>query len=137
MPQLRPELSAYASLGQGTNNSAELYAVGVVIDIELKEGDTQPLHIYTDSNYERGCLTEGWKTRKNVKLVENIIHLLEETKQAREVHLVWVNGHANCDGNERADKLANTGAEMSKEIDGPSEHFELALSDQRFNFVEV
>ena len=90
MPQLRPELSAYASLGQGTNNSAELYAVGVVLDIELKEGGTQPLHIYTDSSYARGCLTEGWKTRKNVKLIENIIHLLEETRQAREVHLVWV-----------------------------------------------
>lgn len=103
-----------------TNNRMELTAVIQALS-SLKR--RCKVVIYTDSEYVRKGITEwisgwkrrGWKTADNkpVKNVE-LWQQLEAAAAAHQVEWRWVKGHAGDPGNERADGLANRGAEEAK-----------------------
>ena len=96
---IRTEVSE--SIGDATNNIAELLAIERVLDLV---GDTtRPLVIHTDSAYAIGVLAKGWKAKANVTLIE---HLRERLKKGALITLVHVRGHAGIELNERADELA-------------------------------
>lgn len=95
------EISRY--IGQGTNNIAELTAIRVALTEIKKPG--LPIRLYTDSSYALGLLTQNWKPKKNIELVEEIKALM---KDFEDLTLVKVAGHAGIDGNERADQLATS-----------------------------
>ena len=100
-----------------TNNRMELTAA-----IMALEGLTRPctVDLFTDSQYVRDGITKwlrNWKTRgwrtadkKPVKN-EDLWRRLDELAGQHEIEWIWVKGHAGHDGNERADALANRGAE--------------------------
>jgi ribonuclease HI len=100
-----------------TNNRMELTAV-----IRALEALRRPckVRVHTDSQYvQQGISTwihnwkkRGWRTadRKPVKN-EDLWRQLDELAQQHEIEWLWVRGHAGHDGNERADALANRGAE--------------------------
>jgi ribonuclease HI len=100
-----------------TNNRMELTAV-----IEALSALKKPsaVRLVTDSQYVRQGITtwihgwkkRGWKTADN-KPVKNI-DLWQKLEAAATPHQMtweWVKGHAGDPGNERADALANRGAE--------------------------
>jgi ribonuclease HI len=76
--------------------------------------------IYTDSQYVQKGITEwigawkarGWRTasKEPVKNAD-LWKALDELAQGHEIRWEWVRGHSGHDGNERADALANKGAE--------------------------
>ncbi|HET8871433.1 MAG TPA: ribonuclease HI [Aquabacterium sp.] len=103
-----------------TNNRMELTAVIQALK-SLKR--RCKVVIYTDSEYVRKGITEwiggwkrrGWKTADN-KPVKNA-ELWQELEAAANQHDVdwrWVRGHAGDPGNEKADALANLGAEQAR-----------------------
>jgi ribonuclease HI len=100
-----------------TNNRMELKAV-----IEGLKALTRPaqVRVLTDSVYVKQGITEwifnwkknGWKTKakepvKNADLWQE----LDEAARKHEVEWRWIKGHAGHVENERADVLANRGAE--------------------------
>ena len=100
-----------------TNNRMELMAV-----IQALSALKRPCQIilHTDSQYVLKGITEwlagwkakGWKTAskapvKNVDLWQ----MLDAATQQHKIEWRWVKGHSGHDGNERADQLANRGAE--------------------------
>lgn len=87
-------------IGTGTNNIAELMAIGVALE-ELRDIDGR-VRIHTDSNYSIGVLSKGWKAKANVELIAWIRELVAE----RPIKFVKVKGHAGIPLNERADQLA-------------------------------
>jgi ribonuclease HI len=101
-----------------TNNRMELTAV-----IRALESLKQPseVAIYTDSQYVKngietwihGWKRNGWKTadRKPVKNAE-LWRELDALVRRHDVAWHWVKGHANDEGNLRADALANRGVGM-------------------------
>ena len=101
-----------------TNNRMELTAA-----LEgIKATDpTQALIIWTDSNYVKQGMTEwlaGWK-KKNWRKADgkpvinaDIWQQLDQTCTNRQIDWRWVKGHAGNVGNERADALANRGADQ-------------------------
>ncbi|MFK7992396.1 MAG: ribonuclease HI [Sandaracinaceae bacterium] len=95
----RHELTEY--LGQGTNNIAELTAL--LRAAQFLRERSEPVRIYTDSQYSINMLTKGWKAKKNAELIA-------ETKDAMaaldDVALYYVPGHAGVELNECADELA-------------------------------
>lgn len=99
---------ASRSLGRGTNNIAELTAIGMALDL-LDAGGVDaaaPVAIFSDSSYADGVLTRGWKAKANAELIAE----LKRRLRARPgVTLQWVAGHVGVEGNERADALANAG----------------------------
>jgi ribonuclease HI len=102
-----------------TNNRMELTAVIEAL-ASLKRRCSVVLH--TDSQYVQLGITEwlpnwmrrGWKTadRKPVKNAD-LWQRLHQLSEQHDVHWRWVKGHAGVDGNERADELANRGAETA------------------------
>lgn len=100
-----------------TNNRMELTAV-----IEALGSLKRRCHVivHTDSQYVRLGITEwlpawmqrGWKTaaKKAVKNVD-LWQRLSDVAAKHEIEWRWVRGHSGNVGNERADELANRGAE--------------------------
>jgi ribonuclease HI len=100
-----------------TNNRMELTAVIQALSA-LKSRCR--VAVYTDSEYVRNGITtwiHGWKQRgwrtadkKPVKNVE-LWQRLEALAAQHDVQWHWVRGHDGDPGNERADALANRGAD--------------------------
>jgi len=100
-----------------TNNRMELTAV--IQALSALKSRCQ-VAVYTDSEYVRNGITtwiHGWKLRgwrtadkKPVKNVE-LWQQLEALAAQHDVQWHWVRGHDGDPGNERADALANRGAD--------------------------
>lgn len=95
------ELSQY--LGTGTNNIGELMAIKIAL--ENVADPTRPVHIYTDSTYCIGVLTQGWKAKANQELIAAIKKLLP---RFTDLKFFKVKGHAGHPLNERADTMATS-----------------------------
>jgi ribonuclease HI len=95
----RKELSEY--LGQGTNNIAELTAI--LRGLETVTDRSRPVVVYSDSQYSIGLLTQNWKAKANVELVEKLRAVCREFSDLR---FVKVAGHSGIPLNERTDQLA-------------------------------
>jgi ribonuclease HI len=111
------EKELFGGESQTTNNRMELTAVIRALEA-LEHSST--VEVYTDSQYVQKGISEwlpswkrrGWRTadKKPVKNVD----LWQELERAAEKHRVtwhWVKGHAGHPENERADELANRGAD--------------------------
>ncbi|MFC3852705.1 ribonuclease HI [Salinispirillum marinum] len=102
---------------QTTNNRMELRAAieGLAV---LKRASK--VKLYTDSSYVKngieswlaGWKKNGWRTsaKKPVKN-EDLWRQLDALVQQHDVQWFWVKGHAGNPGNEKADALANMGAQ--------------------------
>jgi ribonuclease HI len=105
-----------------TNNRMELTAVIRALE-SLKR--KVPVEIYTDSQYVKNGIenwirvwkTNGWKTADK-KPVKNADLWLELDLLARDhdISWHWVRGHADNEGNTRADALANRGVDAIRGI---------------------
>ncbi|WP_026470992.1 DNA polymerase III subunit epsilon [Alkanindiges illinoisensis] len=103
-----------------TNNRMELTAA---IEGIKACAISQPLVIWTDSNYVKQGITEwiiGWK-KKNWRKADgkavinaDLWQQLDQVCQNRSIEWHWIKGHAGHAGNERADMLANRGADQVK-----------------------
>lgn len=106
----------YGGIDNTTNNQMELKAAIEALKA-LKRSSLVDLH--TDSTYVKNGITSwiiswkknNWKTasRKPVKNVD-LWKQLDEEVQKHNVTWFWVKGHAGNIGNEKADELANKGA---------------------------
>ena len=100
-----------------TNNRMELTAVIPALEALKRHCEVD---VYTDSQYVQKGISEwlpswkkrGWKTagRKPVKNVD-LWQRLDELAAGYSIRWHWVRGHAGHAGNERADALANRGAD--------------------------
>jgi ribonuclease HI len=95
----RTEISEF--LGEGTNQIAELTAI--LRGLEELPDRTRPVVVYSDSAYAIGLLTQAWKAKANVDLVEQLRALCREF---RDLRFVKVAGHSGVPLNERTDQLA-------------------------------
>jgi len=95
----KTEISEF--LGDGTNNIAELTAI--LRGLERVADKARPVVVYSDSAYSIGLLTQAWKAKKNVELVEK---LRATCLEFRDLRFVKVAGHAGIPLNERVDQLA-------------------------------
>ncbi len=99
----RKEISEY--LGVGTNNIAELTAIGRALEIVPKSDRQRMVVVHTDSSYSIGVLDKGWKAKANTELIMGIRSQITEFG---DLHFVKVKGHAGIPENERCDELATT-----------------------------
>jgi ribonuclease HI len=100
-----------------TNNRMELTAVIRALEALKQQA---PVDLYTDSQYVKNGIESwivrwkknGWKTadKKPVKNAE-LWRELDTLVQQHDVRWHWVKGHNGHPGNERADALANRGAD--------------------------
>jgi ribonuclease HI len=111
------ELELFGGESLTTNNRMELTAVIRALE-SLKR--RAAVEIYTDSQYVKNGIEtwigtwkkNGWKTSDR-KPVKNADLWLELDKLAHQHDIAWhwVKGHADTEGNHRADALANRGVD--------------------------
>jgi ribonuclease HI len=89
---------------------------------------SKAIEIYTDSNYVYKCLEEekwyikwrknNWKssTKKAVENKDLWITLLDLYEGFKNIKIFKVEGHADNEGNIRADALANQGMDLGENI---------------------
>ena len=95
----KKELSEF--LGHGTNQIAELTAI--LRGLQEIGDRARPVVVYSDSAYSIGLLTQNWKAKANVELVEKLRAMC---RQFADLRFVKVAGHAGIALNERVDQLA-------------------------------
>lgn len=102
-------------LGKGTNNIAELTAIrrGLEIADEIAPGRERAIHVYTDSSYSIGLLSQGWKAKANQALVAELRDFL---RGYRNLRLIKVEGHAGVAENERCDLLARQAVARNRHL---------------------
>ncbi|MFA8435730.1 MAG: ribonuclease HI [Marinifilaceae bacterium] len=98
-----------------TNNRMELLAV--IAGLEALKNEGCEVTIYSDSKYVVDAVEKRWvfgwvkkrfKGKKNADLWMRFLTIYAKHK----VKFVWVKGHANIPGNERADQLAVMGSQQ-------------------------
>jgi len=120
----RRERELFGGESRTTNNRMELIAVIRALE-SLKRSAT--VEIYTDSQYVKNGIEtwinawkrNGWKTsgRKPVKNADLWVEL-DRLARDHEITWHWVKGHADTEGNQRADALANRGVEALRAAAG-------------------
>ena len=112
------EKELYGGNPETTNNQMEMQAALEALK-HLKDKD-EVIELYTDSNYLRQGITEwihnwkknNWKTAAKKPVANRDLWIeISDLNEKMNVQWNWVKGHAGDPGNERADELANIGAE--------------------------
>ena len=107
------------SLGKlATVYQAEVIAIAKAADMMIKtDVQNQTIYILSDS---QAALRAVASPRVKQLLVGNCIDNLNMLSQYNQVQLMWVPGHSDIEGNERADILAKNGAHTVCEIPEPA-----------------
>ena len=101
-----------------TNNKMEMQAAISAL-VHLKDSESS-IELYTDSNYLRQGITEwiykwkknDWLTSSKKPVANRELWIeLDKLNSGMNVNWYWVKGHAGDPGNEKADELANKGAD--------------------------
>ena len=112
------EKELYGGNPETTNNQMEMQAALEALK-HLKDED-EVIELFTDSNYLRQGITEwihkwkknNWKTAAKKPVANRDLWIeISDLNEKMTVEWNWVKGHAGDPGNERADELANIGAE--------------------------
>ena len=108
----------YAGDPSTTNNKMEMQAAVSAL-MHLKNTNLS-IDLYTDSNYLRQGITEwiynwkknNWRTSSKKPVANRELWIeLDKLNSQMNVNWNWVKGHAGDPGNEKADELANKGAD--------------------------
>ena len=112
------EKDLYRRNPQTTNNQMEMQAALEALKYLKDKNDV--IELYTDSNYLRQGITEwihkwklnNWRTAAKKPVANRDLWIeISDLNEKMNVHWNWVKGHAGDPGNERADQLANLGAD--------------------------
>ena len=108
----------YAGDPSTTNNKMEMQAA--ISALMHLENTNLAIELYTDSNYLRQGITEwiynwkknNWRTSSKKPVANRELWIeLDKLNSQMNVNWNWVKGHAGDPGNEKADELANKGAD--------------------------
>ena len=89
-----------------TNNKMELIAM--LCAFKSIKTSMDEIEFISDSQYVLGCLTMGWKKKKNVELWNILDKEYERVKAlGKNIKFTHVRGQQDCFGNNLADELAS------------------------------
>jgi ribonuclease HI len=112
--------SGIQELGGGdratTNNRMELQAAIDGLAYYVESGQTQPIVLYTDSEYVKNGITKwisgwkkkGWKTSTGKPVLNQDLWEALDKLHSSQVEWRYVKGHSGNEGNERCDEIARS-----------------------------
>lgn len=102
------------SCPQTTNNRMEMQAAIAALQYLQASGQTEPIILYTDSEYLINCVTKwvknwkakGWKKSDGKPVLNQDLLVILDRLNSRQIKWQHVKGHAGNVGNERCDTIA-------------------------------
>ncbi|MDY6936466.1 MAG: ribonuclease HI [Cyanobacteriota bacterium] len=102
-----------------TNNRMEMQAAIAALKFLVDSGQSQPVTLYTDSEYVkkgitqwiRGWKKKNWKTASGKPVLNRDLWEILDTVNSPQVRWEYVRGHSGDPGNERCDQIARTFAQ--------------------------
>ncbi|MBD0363146.1 MAG: ribonuclease HI [Coleofasciculus sp. C3-bin4] len=99
---------------QSTNNRMELQAAIQALKVLRASGQTEPVTLYTDSEYVKNGITKwvkgwrkkGWKTAQGKAVLNQDLWETLDELNSPQVDWQYVRGHSGNEGNERCDTIA-------------------------------
>mgnify|MGYP002785383160 CR=1 FL=1 len=99
---------------QTTNNRMEMQAAIAALEYLKQSGQTQPVELYTDSEYVKNGITKwitgwkkkDWKTSTGKPVLNQDLWEQLDALNSRQVQWRYVRGHTGDVGNERCDAIA-------------------------------
>lgn len=101
---------------QTTNNRMEMQAAVAALEFFARSGQSEPVTVYTDSEYVKNGITKwiqgwknkGWKTSTGKEVVnQDLWHLLDKLN-SRQIQWEHVRGHSGNFYNDRCDEIARS-----------------------------
>lgn len=97
-----------------TNNRMEMQAAIAALEFFNASGQTEPITLYTDSEYVKNGITswikgwkkKGWKTSTGKSVLNPDLWQAMDALNSPKVVWQYVRGHAGNEGNERCDAIA-------------------------------
>ena len=97
-----------------TNNRMELFAAIQALKVLNASGQTEPVTLYTDSEYVKNGITKwvkgwkkkGWKTAQGKPVLNQDLWEMLDELNSQLVEWQYVRGHSGNEGNERCDTIA-------------------------------
>ncbi len=97
-----------------TNNRMEMEAAIAALQFFNETGQTQPIELYTDSEYVLKGITEwikgwkrkGWKNSKGKPVENQALWQVLDLLNSSTVKWCYVRGHSGDEGNDRCDEIA-------------------------------
>ena len=112
------------SLGHGTNNIGELWAIGMAAEYLTAHpallADIVAFHFFSDSRLMVKALLGTAKYVSEPALLAWVLARLDALRAHAPVSVHWLPGHVGVTGNEAADALAGAGAKLSAARAWPS-----------------
>ena len=133
--------SFYANLGYGTNNMAEIFAIGMAIELICKHDALRTLGsryiILSDSSLAINVIKNGTKSKDSRELARSVRTKLRGLRIRTQVNFVWVKGHEGISGNEFADTAAAKGASISACDVNDAALLDLAIEHNYFTALQM
>ena len=115
-----PANPGYLGAQVGSNNTGELSA-WIESALSLLSSDAplpSSITFVYDSQWAQKVITGQWRAKRHKNMVQTARSLYQQlTAQAR-INWKWVKGHTGNKGNERADRLADTGKQLQTAFGG-------------------
>ena len=107
-----------AALGCATNNTGELVAIGIGIELCVADNYNRDIYIYTDSKLMHNALTRNHNAgADNDLIIQFLRQRMRDYKRNTKSNIIikWIPGHSGIPLNDVADTLAGAGSDISKQ----------------------
>ena len=122
------------AIGQGSNNIAEMWAIGVSLQVigdrlASQKSFAGPTHIFTDSKFSLNILEANHRVKRHKNpsyrnlllwtIARKVKQILREIRRNLNVVFHWTPGHADIKGNELADNAADAASQANSHLPTP------------------
>ena len=116
MPAFGSVINLGATLGYGTNNTGELYALGMLFQhLLLLKTTSLPYitiaYIFCDSKIAISAASSN-KPKSNITLSKTVAAAFKSISALIRIELHWIRGHSRVGGNERVDRISKRYAQV-------------------------
>ena len=125
------------SLGIGTNNAAELHAMGAALSFIpylISTLDIKHFIIFSDSKFALNAVASKYQPLVYRDTVLRLRKVFNEVNKVCSVHIQWVRGHSYIGGNERADRIAKRYAAVLPASHSNVTDFNYSFHSHSFSF---
>ena len=124
------EVEIVVALGEGTNNTGELWAIGACCTWLPTQPGTTDAYIISDSSYDLQMAQGQALPKTNKALVHAVRASVKRAQATRRVLFGKAAGHCGFTGNDRAEALATLGIQRSRRGHGMRDHTDYLINGE-------